>query len=55
MTTVDVAYERLTDDQKRHIDIMLKQGDHTISGIACKLGLTRSFVQSYVQSVNSNN
>ena len=54
MTVVDVVYERLTDEQKRRIDVMLKAGGHTISHIACKLSLTRSFVQSYVRFVNQS-
>lgn len=54
MTCIDVAYEKLTNEQKRRIDAMLKQGGHTNSAIACKLSLTKSFVDSYVRFVNSN-
>jgi transposase-like protein len=50
MTCIDVAYEKLTDEQKRRIDATLKTGEHTVSAIACKLSLTRSFVQSYIRS-----
>lgn len=54
MASLDTAYEKLTDEQKRRIDAMLKEGGHTVSHIACKLSLTRSFVQSYVRFVNSS-
>lgn len=40
----------LTDEQKKRVDAKLQEGGHSISHIACKLSLTKSLVQSYVQS-----
>ena len=54
MASLDTAYEKLTNEQKRRIDAMLKEGGHSNSRIACKLSLTKSFVDSYVRFVNSS-
>lgn len=46
---LDNAWKHLTQRQMQDIDRL--KGE-SISGIACKLGLTRSFVHSYIRKLN---
>ena len=49
---LDTAHEKLTKEQKKRIEDEWKHGEDSVSGIACKLSLTRSFVQSYIRFLN---
>lgn len=49
---LDAAYRNLTVEQQSAIK-HLRRSSHTISGIACCLGLTRSYVHSYIRKLNS--
>ncbi len=44
------AWEHLTPSQRDSIEKLRRT--HSISGIACKLALTRSFVHSYIRKLN---
>jgi len=44
----------LTNEQREAVDIAIKKyGILSISTIACKLGLTRQYVQDYIKSKNN--
>jgi DNA-directed RNA polymerase specialized sigma24 family protein len=50
-TDLSTAWQKLTSPQREEIERRHKQGD-SISQIACKASLTRSFVHSYVLYLN---
>ena len=49
---LEIAHTNLTDEQKKEIKRLMQTTTMSVSGIACFLGLTRSFVHSYVKKLN---